>query len=381
MSLDNLIFALQILGITFGVICITLSIIIYSHYYINAKTWTAIEIYGEFSIILFGISSVCSSFYFMSKECQNLLKDSTDSSGSTYCTIIVGLWTFSWRFGCVCLYLLFSKRLQITFDQNKYNTNSNFIYYLIYILCALFILFSIAQFLEYILYFDYHETNDGYTTVEIIGTIFTEIIDLLLSIGLIGAYIRKLWQLNEQVANPFSINKDGKEINSAQNKILNAIGKITILSCFAIISSQLLLIVQTSIYFQTISTSQLIYIIWFMLNNVDCMINTFCIFLSFDFNVDLYHKICGYFQKCCFKFCKMVYTKTNNKNNTLEMNLLDDQDNDNGFNVNGNSNINKIQRKSHDDHLNVNISDYVSNQSQSESNINNNYVYDNDSRY
>lgn len=362
MNLDNLIFALQILGITFGVICITFSIIIYSHYYINAKTLTAIENYGQLSIVLFGISCVCSSFYFMSNQCQNLLKETSNSSGSTYCTSIWGIWTFSWRFGCVCLYLLFTKRLQITFDQNKYNTNSNFIYYVIYILCALFIALSIAQFLEYVLYFNYHKTNDGYTMVEIIGTILTEIIDLLLSIGLIGAYIRKLWQLNEKVANPFSTkNNDGKEINSAQNKILNAIGKITILSSLAIISSQLLLIVQTIVYFQAISSSLTIQVIWILLNNIDCMINTICIFLSFDFNVDLYHKICGYFQKCCFKFCKMVYTKRNTKDNSLELNLLDDQDD------------------GHQHHLNVNINEYDSNQSQTD--INENYEHDNDSRY
>ena len=317
MDVSQFIFALQIIGVCLGVVCITLAIIVYSHYYINVKEWTLIEIYSELSIILFGISSTCSSFYFMSHSCTSIPK-------STYCTVINAIWTFSWRFGCLSLYLLFTKRLQFTFDNTSiiYKT-SNIIYYIIYILCILFIASSMAQFIEYVLYFDYHESHNQYNMVEIIGTIITVIIDLLLSIGLIGLYIRKLWQLNNQVANPFPLRH---EINSAQTMILNAIGKITILSTLAIISSQLLLIFQTVMYFQNISVAnEVTFLIWFMLNDLDCIINVFCIFLSFDFNEDLYHKICGNLHICCYKICRIVYSKTH-KRNALELNLLDGND-------------------------------------------------------
>ena len=96
-------------------------------------------------------------------------------------------------------------------------------YIIFYILCIISVLSSV---------FVVNVLHSNKSSMDwIILTISSQIIDFTLSVTLITLYIKKLFLLN--------IDIQRSAISKSNNKILNAVSKMSILSSFAIISTQI----------------------------------------------------------------------------------------------------------------------------------------------
>lgn len=342
-SANRYLSALQISGLLSSLICMVCVLFICAHYWVLYKKWTSIELLSIFSIACFGICGLSSAFYFMFGQCGlNVFHD------TPYCNAWTGIWIFSWRSGVVLLSVLYMKRMQVTFDHlARYKTRKS-IYTLFYVLNALFVLLSFFTGTVYLT----AEDLQSYDTTFAVLTVLSQLLEFVISVGLIKLYIDKLFVLNAMAERFMYTAPPPKEVdhyeddsdsapelsddsgdhqhdadkpcnNPAQLKILGAISKITVLSALAIVSSEI------AFTFQAIGAaagwfteSDLVLVIWYIAWDVDVVINALCLFLSFDFNDDVYRKWCCGLHRCCMCICDRRSQRQKEKISDLEVGLI-----------------------------------------------------------
>lgn len=242
---------------------------------------------------------------------------------------IIYILGISWRIGQTLTYILFIKRLKYIFKSTKYKSSS-MTYNILYILSIIFAAIEIIKnTLNYLWNkntfnlkndYEYFEYNIVY-----IDYILSLIIDSLLSIVLIYLFLSKLCRLNIDISmyeyeyNKKSIydNNNNHSLNKRQLNLLQIISRITVLSITTVLSSQLLMIFFVLVFFKKDKVLNLS-IFWIIFWSIDCIINSLCIFLSFDFAIKWYHLICYPFDSCSIKICKR-YTK-NSVNHLIRVN-------------------------------------------------------------
>lgn len=92
------------------------------------------------------------------------------------------------------------------------------------------------------------------------------------------------------------------QLNEKQFYIIFAMSKIMILSTLVIISSQIYMIWDLLVFRDgNIFYGSMYY--WLSYQSIDCMINSLCIFLSFDWNYEYYLIFCKTIDECCVVCC------------------------------------------------------------------------------
>ena len=344
--------ALQTCGLLSFLICFISILYICTNYWVSYKQLRTIEILSILSIIGFGINGLSSASYFMSDQCNPSVKV---FQGVIYCDILNAVWVLSWRSAVVMMQILYMRRLQYTFDHMARYKTPKKIYNLFYALNGIFLVLCIVTAIL-------SEINTFYFAI---ATIVSQILQFIICFGLIGLYIKKLFLLNERAGmysystveavehtyNPtddFDEDSDSApelsadtatyddvrsndrnlkkqhSNNPAQQKILAAISKMTVLSALAVISSE------TMFTFQAIGSatgwltkSDAMLVIWYLGWDIDVVINAMSLFLSFDFNDAAYQKWCCGLHRCCMWTCnKCGQRKRRHNANDLEESLI-----------------------------------------------------------
>ena len=295
-----------------ALISMVLTIFVFLVYFRTQKRIRSIK-WSILSMVMFFLTSAGLPFYY-----SILLP-------SPYLTISLLL---CWTFGTIFVYILFLKRFQKTFENTKYDTLTSKKYkiYIFYTLCVIFIILDIISKILYILP-ENLVTDYEFNLYTLIISIIEQIIDLILSIGLIGLFVNKLRCLHDDIeySKRVSIRANNQQqYEQSQFKILIIISKVTLLSTIAIISSQLYLLYKTIFYilesFYGFDVSNIDIWIFDGFLPISSALNTICIFLSFDFNHKWYVKVC-----CHNKWTKLLQRKQAKKSeNRLEMRLLED---------------------------------------------------------
>ena len=166
-----------------------------------------------------------------------------------------------------------------------------------------------------------------YHLFSLIKLILEQLIDLCLSVGLIGLFVNRLWILNIEVMLTSLQNNANNQMKPRQLQVIESLSKIIILSFFSIISTQIALIWDIYLYVmrqsnndEYIDESWREFIFWQILI-VTSTINVVAIVLSFDFANKSYHRICA----CCDYACIFLISYCSRrrvKYNELEDSLL-----------------------------------------------------------
>lgn len=297
-----------VIGLTFGCVCLYFIFIISRDLCKHNKRYDSITILNLCSIILFGMCSFASAAYIIPNDGYCLYLHHAQMN---VCVIINGIWTFSWRFGWISVYLSFTKRMQLIFDNNPKYKTANFSYCMIYLF--LFIWISLSVF-SFILHITNDQYDDNYWLCLFIVAITSQLILLVLSLSLIGLYLKKLWSLN------MDIMKTPKSVEQ-RRKVLKLMSKSAILTLFALLSSEISLL-SFAIFTQWNESINIIRLscIILILSQFDSFINSFCIYLSFDTNEVLYNSCCGAFQYFCTQWLKKYSKKQRRKKMMISSN-------------------------------------------------------------
>lgn len=129
--------------------------------------------------------------------------------------------------------------------------------------------------------------------------IMLQAIDFVLSVSLIAIFVQRLRSLNIDIGinDPYH----NQELNDQQMKIVRSMSKSTVLSCIAILSSQCVFIYIAILFWindsDNLGYTRFIMVAW------DCIINSVCVILNFDFADGCYYHLCCCFDYCCTKLC------------------------------------------------------------------------------
>ena len=269
---------------------ILLIVVVYNNI---AKPLRFIEIWSLISITILSAASGSHLWYLETKD--------------EFTKVYIGnvLPALCWALGTNCVYFLFIKRLQITFDDTKYAI-SNKVFIAFYCGSILFMVVFIASDVCYYLYIRnvLSEIQDAHIVV--IAVICEQIIDLLLSICLMALFLQRLRRLNVDIiinaSHGYKVSDSEVIFNEDQMKIIKSMSKVTILSCFAIVTFQVVAI-YTGFAFWFGKPSTESNEIRYMLGILDCIVNSLCVVLSFDFAEIWYYRLCCCFDICCAKLC------------------------------------------------------------------------------
>ena len=136
-----------ILAVISAVLSSFLFAVIWKYYYTTSKPFRVTEILGFVAILLYAIAASVLSNVFINVS-MNI---------TTY-YLLIELWDLLWRFGTIFVYILFMKRLEITFKNTIYSI-SIWIKRFVYFGCLIFILLLImAQTLYYMDYGNWKKT-------------------------------------------------------------------------------------------------------------------------------------------------------------------------------------------------------------------------------
>eukprot|EP01083_Nonionella_stella_P075840 206359_1 len=225
------------------------------------------------------------------------------------------MWGISWRFASLSVYILFTSRFQHAFGSTKYATSKP----VLYTFMVLFIIYTLLQALHLFLFLIVYTFNrlnvDIYHIFAVMKSIMEQLIDLLLSVGLITLFCHRLWLLNMEIGTHQFIQCDiltdddvdedtnpsvtDCELKPKQVQIIKALSKLIVLSSTSIISTQCVMIYDIWLFYERVIYSD-DYVdntereyMYFILGIVDCVINAVCILLSFDFAETWYRRVCG----------------------------------------------------------------------------------------
>ena len=265
--------------------CVLLVSILYNYI---GKTLGFIGIWSMISISLLAAS--CAALAWMLQTADMFVK----------WYIADALYDFLWSLGTLSIYFLFIKRLQITFDGTKYSLPAK-TYKMLYLGCALFEFIWCLAGICYYLKLGHILEPAEYDQIAVVSNVTALIIDLVTSITIIILFIQRLRKLNIEVGSG-TINKaENSSLNKSQMKIVLSMSKVTILSCVAILSTQSYLIYCGLLY--SAGQPEIPNNIRYILVSLDCVINSICVVLSFDFADEWYHKLCCCCECCCTRLC------------------------------------------------------------------------------
>ena len=263
----------------------------------------------------------------------------------------------------IFVWLVFLKRLEISFSNTKYQSSEK-IYYIFYILIFIFIVSDIIYSIMHIvcMELDIDKSPKAYDIDGEIHLWLQQVIDLLMTAGLLYLYSNKLYRLTMEMGmrDPSQLEKIKKystqtlqnceysitnikatigkngdyeyqrdeskkdsdtdasslkliiSFNQGQEKILRVMSKISILSSFAIVFVQIIALYLAILYSlfanHFITLDQFINCqSWLLfISAFGVIINVVCMFLSFDFVSKYYYKWCGVCDKCCFHCCTHI---------------------------------------------------------------------------
>ena len=215
-----------------------------------------------------------------------------------------------WRIAQSLTYIIFIQRLKTTFKATKY-ASSSCTYNILYFVAILFIIPEIVKDVSHFLI--NHFTLKMADITIIIEFIVSSIIDLVLSITLLYLFLRKLYSLNVDIAR---LSDNENKLRLKYKQINNIIANISILSIWSLISTQLLMIAICIEFFMhniEANTMHIVSTIWMIIWTLDCCINSFCLFLSFDFALGWYLCACSRCHKDCVKCCSTMTRYNNNQ--------------------------------------------------------------------
>ena len=226
----------------------------------------------------------------------------------------------TWRVAQGLTYIIFIQRLKQTFKNTQY-ASYPCTYNTLYILSIIFVLLEpIADIIYAVLKINLI-TDDFIIFIEFI---LSSIIDLILSFTLLWLFLTKLSALNINISylhQQFGHNDENNKIYKSQSherilmnkymKINHVSAKITLLTSFSLLSTQLLMVLFALEFFMhnrtnnnnKNSTVKLLSYYWIIFWAIDSCINCICIFWSFDFAVKWYFCFCGKCHKCAVKCC------------------------------------------------------------------------------
>lgn len=233
------------------------------------------------------------------------------------------IYSSTWALGQSFVYLLFIERLKYAFKGTKYQPTPRY-YIKFYVLIGLFLIdsfvFHVISALKHLGILD----GNGYMIQHSgeVRDIGQQVIDMILSIGLLYAFNRKLFVLQRDVSKYTS----STSMNMRQNAIIHIAARLTVISSFAIISTQILMIYTTVIMEYCIyvdggaagaeSCGEKEYLYFKPIADACwcscCFINCLCIFLSYDFvsAQDAYYSICSLCDTQCIKCCGCIATRS-----------------------------------------------------------------------
>ena len=176
------------------------------------------------------------------------------------------------------------------------------IYNICYILIMVWLIIEILKDMNYYLIADNNDKLDKELAngIELFSSIMIEILILFIIISL---YIKRLFRFNVDIR-LFSkqIAKD-KDINLEAVAIINnKLIKLTILSIFEGIGSLILKIIYFIMFFQN-SSNIITTFIWIIYWSVYCIMNSICVFWSFEFAQCCYRCSCYCCHRCCIDYC------------------------------------------------------------------------------
>eukprot|EP01084_Bolivina_argentea_P070162 127594_1 len=269
------------------------------------------------------------------------------------------------RLAQIFVWLVFIKRLKISFINTKYQI-SKYIYYIFYTLIFIFVISNMVYTIFYAIIYSTGKQNvsktlnNMYKLVDVIDLWLEQIIDLIMTVSLLYLYSNKLYILNMDIGmkdpvqlkfvQRYSIAKSQSQFddemktvkasidmkgvyeykrdensmpnmrnmpvcltisfNKLQQQVLKAMSKNTLLSGSAIIFTQFIAIylaVNSELYeYGKITENRNKYYDGWLIFiwAIGVMINVMSMFLSFDFNSEYYYKLCDPFDKCCFYSCQ-----------------------------------------------------------------------------
>lgn len=210
------------------------------------------------------------------------------------------LYSFFWATGTISIYILFIKRLELTFVGTRHAI-PNYVYYGLYFGCALFQ----AQWISFAVVYYLNLTNIITTAQFELGAAINstvgQIVDFALSVSIIVIFIRKLRDLSIEVrANGSDQLLNSHKLTQSQLKIVSSMSKVTILSIVCIVSTQCLFMFSGIMFWMKMLTWEDIET---MLLVLDAIINSICVVLNFDFASIWYRRMCCCCDYCCGKLC------------------------------------------------------------------------------
>eukprot|EP01084_Bolivina_argentea_P125451 222268_1 len=294
MSLSQIIIMLSSITAITASLC---AICIFVYFSMMEREWDKPTICGIIAVICYAISATLEAIYFLY----------TNDAFASYAYTIDGI---LWRLGTATVYVMFIKRFQRTFGDTKYDI-SNTLYKLMYILCILFVLLGVILNL-----YIFHGQSLFLVFLIVLNT-FSQVIDLTLSILLIGLFIYKLFLLNVDIgSNYFDQNEmsNNTSLHYKQVSILNAISKITVLSIMAVVTTQIVFLLEAIRFTDKLqanyNAAKEMYGIEEILYVIDILINSLCVIGSFDF-MDPYYRYtpCATIDLCCNRVCRYITRK------------------------------------------------------------------------
>jgi len=219
------------------------------------------------------------------------------------------VYSLTWALGQSFVYLLFIERLKYSFKGTRYAHPQRY-FLKFYVMIALFLIDSTV--FQVIFALKHLGVIKGPFVLHSgeVRDIGQTLIDCVLSIGLLYEFNRKLFVLQRDVTK-YDL---ALRTNMTQSAIMQIAARLTVISSFAIVSTQLLMLYTTVVYeyclyadCQSVKYSYLKPIadaFW----SIDCFINCLCIFLSFDFvsSMDAYYAMCWICDSQCIKCCAEI---------------------------------------------------------------------------
>eukprot|EP01084_Bolivina_argentea_P127038 224754_1 len=230
-----------------------------------------------------------------------------------------------WQAGTGSIYYIFIKRLHRTFNQTKYDITTN-IYTALTCGCIFFFVIQIILLITWYYSMIYYISTNTLHIIVAVTVIVEQLLDFLLSVSFLMIFIKKLRALNIDIGlNYLSYDLELNDMKSVQNSTLNkqqlviikSLSKITILSCIAIISTQCFFIYEGILYW--LDAPLRLNAIRYIAMSLDCMINSICVILNFDFADGWYISLCKSCDCCLTTICTYDAIK---KQNNLKQQLL-----------------------------------------------------------
>ena len=272
-----------------------------------------IKCYYKFWTISFIICGFgCSSMDIL-HTCANQIQsspfalDESDHNIISYFRLVADILYF---LGTLILYLLFAGRLYLTFQGTQYQLKKLTLTVVIFIVSIatiseiFYIIFLVLQLLDVKL----AESLLFYTMVII------AVSDIIMNVLFLSLFLRKLkhvvvCQSENKFAEDLLLSKDSVDspsINStdsylvdlgvSQLKFINVMTKMTLLSGISMVIYEIHLFYLVSL-FMWFSDESWAYIVGYSSRTFYILSATICIFLNFEINESIYHRICGRFHR------------------------------------------------------------------------------------